>query len=238
MRPSAERACGAVRRRLDPLLDGDLDRRDEDRLRRHLEACPACREELELARRLRAALRDGLPTLACPPEVTAEVLRRAGQEAREKGRNADRSSRRGWLAALGDRLAAPLDRITPPALSPAASWAAVAALVLLVALLPFAIREIVTPQQPGGSAGGPPVSAERSDATSTGPSGYTDQEVERAERQARLVLAAVAQVGRGAGRTVQDRIIEEALVRPTRRAVASLDDGDDEGAGDGAGRQP
>jgi len=235
----AETTCPAVRDRLDPLLDGDLARAEESRLHAHLEGCPACREELRLARDLRRALRDGLPTLECPPEVSARVLAIARDEVARGGahRATDRTDRREPLA---ERLWTWLTGGGLGHLRPAATLAAVAALLLLLVAVPLALREVLFPG-PGPGQTAPEV------ATGSAPE-YTDEEIAQAERQARLVLAAVAQVGRGAGRTVRDEVFEEALAQPARRVMESLQGGATEASGphasdrpseaDGSGRRP
>ena len=62
---------------LEPYLDGDLPASEAARLRRHLEGCPDCASELELAGKIQRELRS-LPQLDCPPEVL-ERVRRAGR---------------------------------------------------------------------------------------------------------------------------------------------------------------
>jgi anti-sigma factor (TIGR02949 family) len=225
----AELDCASVRDRLDPFLDEDLGRRETERLRAHLDTCPGCREELRLARKLRVALRDGLPILSCPPEVTEQVLRVARAEAavgRAIGGRSGRTKPLGWLAALAS------GRLRPAASrggsssgaggsSPGLSWATVAALAALIALLigvPFALRDSLRP-----AGGTEPVQArDESPVREAGPGGYSAAEVARAEREARMVLAAVAAVGRDAGRAVQDQVLEDALRRPARQAVRGL----------------
>jgi anti-sigma factor (TIGR02949 family) len=62
---------------LEPYLDGDLPPDEADRVRRHLEACPACAAELALAARIQGELR-ALPQPDCPPAVL-ERVRAAGR---------------------------------------------------------------------------------------------------------------------------------------------------------------
>lgn len=228
----AELSCASVRDRIDPWLDGDLDGRNEALVRVHLDDCAACREELRLARKLRHALKSGLPTLTCPPRVSAEVLRQARAEVQARtdlDTGAETRTPReaspaalGWWTRLHDWLA------VRPVASPVASWAAVAALLLIVAAVPFVVRSVLSPEQTdraGTSAQAvqapePPAPATQSAESSPE---YTPEQIAQAERQARLVLAAVAQVSRGAGRAVQDQVFDQALMRPARRAVESLE---------------
>ncbi|HEX9942979.1 MAG TPA: zf-HC2 domain-containing protein [Thermoanaerobaculia bacterium] len=62
---------------LEPYLDGDLAPAEASRLRGHLERCPSCAAELDLAARIQSELRS-LPQLDCPPEVL-ERVRQAGR---------------------------------------------------------------------------------------------------------------------------------------------------------------
>lgn len=222
----ADMSCSAVRNRLDPFLDGDLTRTEQDRLSAHLEDCPACREELHLARDLRRALRDGLPTLQCPPEVTARVLAVAREEsARAEGPPAATHEALGETLGetLGQRLRAWLAGGAGPGhLRPATTLAAVAALLLLLVAVPLALRNALSPDGPPGQTA-PEVAAGNDPE-------YTAEEIAQAEHQARLVLAAVAQVGRGAGHAVRDEVFEEAIAQPARRVMESL-----QGGGSGAG---
>jgi hypothetical protein len=105
-----------------------------------------------------------------------------------------------------------------------ASWAAVAALLLVVAAVPFVVRNLLAPEGSGRTAG--PRQAVQAPERPTPPERageYTPEQVAQAERQARLVLATVAQVSRGAGRALQDQVFEQAVMRPARRAVESLE---------------
>jgi|GEM_PF-1490948 len=225
----AELSCDSVRDRLDPLLDGDLGQIDEAAVRQHLDACAACREELQLAHKLRDALRSGLPALTCPPAVTAEVLRVAREEAlgapAQRRTSAPVAARPAWWDRLHAWLA------VRPAASPVASWVAVAALLLIVAAVPFIVRTVLSPERSGSATQATQTTRPALPAPSTGSTGspaaespeYTPEQIARAERQARLVLAAVAQVSRGAGRTVRDQVFEQALMRPARHAVESLE---------------
>jgi anti-sigma factor (TIGR02949 family) len=76
MRPH-EFPCEEALDLLEPYLDGDLPSDEADRVRCHLEACPACAAELALAARIQRELR-ALPQPDCPPEVI-ERVRRAGR---------------------------------------------------------------------------------------------------------------------------------------------------------------
>lgn len=69
--------CAEALDLLEPYLDGDLPPGEADRVRRHLDGCPACAAELALAARIQSELR-ALPQPDCPPEVI-ERVRRAGR---------------------------------------------------------------------------------------------------------------------------------------------------------------
>src|SRR5436309_2048887 len=76
-RPHDALSCAEALDLLEPYLDGDLPPGEADRVRRHLEACPACAAERALAARIQSELR-ALPQPDCPPEVI-ERVRRAGR---------------------------------------------------------------------------------------------------------------------------------------------------------------
>lgn len=201
--------CGRVRDRIDPFLDGELPRPEEEALEAHLPDCPDCRSELAMARRLREAMRDGLPLLACPPEVTAEVLRIARQEAGETATGTAPRPRRP-SPGLAERL---LDWIGGGGVLRPALVAA--ALVLLAVAAPVLYRSVV-PSSPHS----PAAVAERAPEPP-----YSAREVAEAEEQARVVLALVASVGRDAGRAVQEDVFDPGIARPTRRIVEGLQAG-------------
>jgi anti-sigma factor (TIGR02949 family) len=76
-RPHDALPCEEALDLLDPYLDGDLPPGEMDRVRRHLDGCPACAAELALAARIQRELR-ALPQPDCPPEVI-ERVRQAGR---------------------------------------------------------------------------------------------------------------------------------------------------------------
>lgn len=202
--------CRRVREWIDPLLDGDLARPEEEALEAHLPDCPDCRSELAMARRLREAMREGLPLLSCPPEVTAEVLRVAREKAAGPARDAP--DRAGSAPRLAQRLAGWLGGggVLRPSL-------VAAALVLLLLAAPLLYRTVV----PAPDRGGAPATV----AVETPADAYSAEEVAEAEAQARMVLALVASVGRDAGRAVQEEVFDPGIARPTRRIVEGLQAG-------------
>lgn len=68
--------CEEVLDLLEPYLDGDLPPDEAARAAAHLERCPACAGELDLATAVQRELR-ALPQHDCPPEVLQKI-RRAG----------------------------------------------------------------------------------------------------------------------------------------------------------------
>jgi anti-sigma factor (TIGR02949 family) len=87
---------------LEPYLDGDLPPGEMDRVRRHLDGCPACAAELALAARIQSELR-ALPQPDCPPEVI-ERVRRAGRGEVVPFPSRERASR--WRTAATAALVA------------------------------------------------------------------------------------------------------------------------------------
>lgn len=71
--------CEAALAALEPYLDGELDRRERERLEAHLGACAGCAEERELALAIGRELR-ALPRLDCPAPVLARVRREVERE--------------------------------------------------------------------------------------------------------------------------------------------------------------
>lgn len=71
-----ELECCAAEPLLEAYVDGELAGSERAALETHLERCPGCAEELELARRIGSELRS-LPRMACPPAVTRAVFEHA-----------------------------------------------------------------------------------------------------------------------------------------------------------------
>jgi hypothetical protein len=205
-------ACERARDRIDPYLEDELPRREAGEVEAHLARCPDCRAELAMARRLREAMPEGLPMLACPPEVTARVLAVARAEAeRTEAAGAhrepvappvspgeERGSRR-WRGWLGEGWLRP---------------ALVAAAMLLLLVAAPLLYRAVAPAPPEGA---PEVAA------GEGEPAYSAEEIARAEEEARLVLAYVASVGRDAGRAVQEEVFADGIGRPARRMIEGLE---------------
>lgn len=64
--------CDQACDRLEAWIDGDLDPRAAEETRCHIEACPSCRTELDLAKEVRATLRS-LPAFELPARVLHAV---------------------------------------------------------------------------------------------------------------------------------------------------------------------
>jgi anti-sigma factor RsiW len=96
--------CDACGPELGAYLLGESSGEARREVEAHLAACPACRDELERERALRAGLA-GLPTVACPDRVTARILAVVATE-RAATRRRDRRLRSVGLA--GGLLAATL----------------------------------------------------------------------------------------------------------------------------------
>jgi anti-sigma factor (TIGR02949 family) len=71
--------CGEALDWIEPFVDGELEPAEADRLRSHLQACPACVAELALAERIQGELR-ALPQLDGPPDLIERVLRQGRGE--------------------------------------------------------------------------------------------------------------------------------------------------------------
>jgi anti-sigma factor RsiW len=68
-------SCARAQVLLEPYLDGDLQPERRVRVKAHLQTCAACRDELEMAKRVRAALQ-ALPEREAPAAVVATVSKR------------------------------------------------------------------------------------------------------------------------------------------------------------------
>lgn len=108
-----------IERQLSAYLDRELSPGDDDRIRRHLEGCDACREEMARLARLKSIMA-ALPERPVPRDFWPQVRRGLHREA-------PRSSAGTWLRALRQRPA--------PAL-------AAAVVVLLFLLLPLVRGQI------------------------------------------------------------------------------------------------
>ena len=67
-------SCARTQVLLESYLDGDLQPERRVRVKAHLQTCAACRDDLQMAKRLRAALQ-ALPEREAPAAVAAEVAR-------------------------------------------------------------------------------------------------------------------------------------------------------------------
>lgn len=77
--------CGQIRRELTAYLEGVIDGEEAERIRAHLDGCPACRGELEEQRAFIAFLRERLTPPTAPPGLEVKIRRRMAKErARQK----------------------------------------------------------------------------------------------------------------------------------------------------------
>jgi predicted anti-sigma-YlaC factor YlaD len=77
-----ENGCDVLRADLEELVDGDLGPEETARLESHLKECPACREDLEMARALKEEL-TALPQFDAPDRLVEAVLETASRESRQ-----------------------------------------------------------------------------------------------------------------------------------------------------------
>ncbi len=88
------------------LLDGRLPSERRAAIEGHLARCPRCQRELDALRRVKAAVREGLPERAVPPEVVARVSAALAEEATAGGTRRDHATRfRRRVAVVGLALA-------------------------------------------------------------------------------------------------------------------------------------
>ena len=122
------RGCVEAEGLLEAYVDEDLDGAERQRLEAHLDSCPGCREQWQLALHVKDAL-GALPQLDAPQAVIDRVLVEA---ATEQASGAGGEVKRPWWELL----------------RPSPAWALVAAVLLLALLLPLARG----PKQPPTSA--------------------------------------------------------------------------------------
>lgn len=186
-------SCTWVAERIEAYLDDDLGAGEGARLEAHSAACPRCTEELEGARTALAALRR-LPALTCPPAVTAAVMRQAEREAAARNSGGPIP----WWRRAAERLRRAagkwLPRAGTPAWRPALATALALAVVAGALLLPR-----LTPE--------PQVAA-----------GMTAEELARTELEVKLAFAYITQMGRRAGGTVSEEVVENVIL-PARSAL-------------------
>jgi anti-sigma factor (TIGR02949 family) len=105
--------CDEIARRLDEYLDGELESREAERFRMHLESCEECRRKLEFEQILRGLIRRAVPRREVPLSVRTRVLSAVHEP--------EGASRRFGVGGRGARFAPPLSMA-----------AAVAVLLLIV----------------------------------------------------------------------------------------------------------
>lgn len=91
--------CAETLRRLDRYMDEELDPTGEAGVGNHLESCPACRQELELRRRLRIRLKNAVDNSGSAPYLGTRVLASARASGQKQGWSAWRRQLAGAAAA-------------------------------------------------------------------------------------------------------------------------------------------
>lgn len=204
--PRSTDPCDSVLDLLEPYVDDELTPAEADRVRRHTAACPACARELALAGRIRAELRD----LPRPDLPAAWIDRRPGAEADPRAVPA------GLLPEHDPDLPA----------TPGAWWVAAVLALLLAAGAGFwwlgSGWNGVLDSMPN------PVADGRAPVGSTPPGSaadLTDDELERAEAEARYALAQVARVTERTGLGLRDDVLHRHILAPTAEAFTQSIDG-------------
>jgi anti-sigma factor RsiW len=176
---------------LEAYLDGELDDpanlRSKTQIEAHLAECSACRDELDLARQVRAALR-GLPIEQCPASVVDAVRATALAESETTSTSSPSSRTVQKVVSLAQRKDLATERgrtIARPAF-----WLAAALLVGGVATIQLLDRTRPSPTLE-------PTVAHQ----------VSREEVAQAERDARLALAIFAQLSDRVGDIVQEEVI-------------------------------
>jgi anti-sigma factor RsiW len=203
---------------LEPFIDGELAAAQRQAVERHLAGCAGCAASLAEARELAGALR-ALPELACPPAVTAAVLAHARADVASAGGAGAGNRRMAGAATLpfpGPRRTAPRAeqsaRTLPPPSATFRGWRAAAAAALLVAAGASALLLVE-----GNGLRNSPASSTAASAGQPAPP-LTPEELARAEIEVKLALAYLTEVGRDAGTTVRDEMVDNVFA-PTHRAL-------------------
>jgi anti-sigma factor (TIGR02949 family) len=71
--PDETMGCEEALQKLAIFLDGELDARESDQVRRHLETCRSCFSRMEFERRLKERIRDQLRVEAISSELETRV---------------------------------------------------------------------------------------------------------------------------------------------------------------------
>ena len=215
--------CDQVQTLLDAWPDGETSPAELAAVERHAGACPACAEEVELARRLARDLK-GLPPIPCPPAVTQAVLARAEAEAREASHRRPLPGGRPLLEdpARARRLRRLLGRWNSPA-GPGeveARSRRSARETIRLRLWPTGIGGLRSWLRP--ALAGAFVAALAAGALllthRPAPPRPSPAEVAQAELEIKLAFAYLGRVGREAGMRVRDEVVA-GVILPTRRAL-------------------
>jgi len=79
--------CDEVRPLMDAYLDGELDLDRSLQIERHLQACASCAPAMQIARRLRSAIKEDIPYFRAPRSLEQRVRAIARNEARTEPRS-------------------------------------------------------------------------------------------------------------------------------------------------------
>ncbi len=85
MSPVDRFTCEEVFRRLDDFLDRELDEREAELVRQHLETCAQCALEHDFESRVLADVREKLRRIKAPPDLMEKVSRRLAKAREETG---------------------------------------------------------------------------------------------------------------------------------------------------------
>jgi len=180
--------------RVEAYVDGDLPADERERFEAMLEAHPEWEKQVQYARRIQTELHT-LPHASCPPQVLDAVFERTRQ--RTNGASATES----WWNWVWRELDIEMHTGWKPALA--------FAMLLLVVVTSSLLTD---PQNPAGLFDQPVTSSQQ----------YSAAEIQAAETQAKWAIAYIAKVSQETGSTVENKVLEENLTAPVRRALRPL----------------
>jgi len=75
--------CEETFRRLEDYVDRELDPREVERVRQHLETCSVCASEYAFEEKVLRSLRDTMRRISMPPDLVGKISRRIAEAQRE-----------------------------------------------------------------------------------------------------------------------------------------------------------
>lgn len=180
--------------RVEAYVDGDLPADERERFEAMLEAHPEWEKQVQYARRIQTELHT-LPHASCPPQVLDAVFERTRQ--RTNGASATES----WWNWVWRELDIEMHTGWKPALA--------FAMLLLVVVTSSLLTDL---QNPAGLFDQPVTSSQQ----------YSAAEIRAAETQAKWAIAYIAKVSQETGSTVENKVLEDNLTAPVRRALRPL----------------